>query len=74
MGLLSIVWISESSICRHTLFFVWLALFIGLYKGTAQRGDQNCHGMLHRFSLMVQKEKGHRLPPEAVYVRCMMES
>lgn len=31
---------SESSIRRHTLFFIWLALCRGLNMGSAQYGDQ----------------------------------
>lgn len=34
------LWMSESSIRRRTLFFIWLALCIALYIGTAQYGDQ----------------------------------
>lgn len=73
-----ILWMSESSIRRHTLFFIWLALCIGLYMGTAQHGDQNPFSLrLHAafpFINGTERLKRHRLPPEAVLVRCMMES
>ena len=51
---------SEGSIHRHMLFFIWLALCIELYRGTAQYGDPiHFHGtsILHFPSVMVQKEK-----------------